>query len=112
MNVKEIDADEIREKLEHARAKCVKSFILKNFADEIMPLNEFMDQLEREIIQYALLISEENQKKAAFLLGIKPPTLCEKMKRYQIKLDSSLRQTALPFMRSIEEIANLVSLQE
>ncbi len=104
-----IDSDELQERLLKARENLVKAYILKNFADRIQPMGEFLDQLESEIIKYALLISEENQKKAAFLLGIKAPTLCEKMKRYNIKLDSSLKQTAFPFLRSIDEIGRLVS---
>ncbi len=104
-----LDPDQIRKGLEKSQEEFIRAYILNNFAYKIQPLNESLDRLEADIIRYALLISEENQKKAAYLLGIKPPTLCEKMKRFNIKLDSSLRQTALPFLRSIEEIGRLVS---
>jgi DNA-binding NtrC family response regulator len=107
-----IDSHQIDNNLAKARNELIKAYMLKNFADEIVPLNRFMDLVESDIIRYALIISEENQKKAAYLLGMKAPTLCEKMKRYNIKLDSSLKQTAYPFMRSIEEIANLISQEE
>jgi len=107
-----IEADELRQRLERGRDNIIKSYILNNFASEITPLGEFIDGLEGDIIKYALLISEDNQKKAAFLLGLKPPTLCEKMKRYNIKLDSELRHTALPFLRSIEEIGKLMDTPE
>ncbi len=106
---KTIDSQLIETNLEKAREELIRAYMLKNFADEIVPLNHFMDQLESDIIRYALIISEENQKKAAFLLGMKAPTLCEKMKRFNIKLDNSLKQTAFPFMRSIEEIARLIT---
>jgi DNA-binding NtrC family response regulator len=108
-NNNKIESQQIEANLAKTRNELIRAFMLKNFADEIVPLNRFIDQLESDIIRYALIISEENQKKAAFLLGMKAPTLCEKMKRYNIKLDNSLKQTAFPFMRSIEEIARLIS---
>lgn len=106
--MEKIDAQNIQDRLDKSIDELVRSYMLKNFADSIIPLNDFMMMVEREIIKYALLISEDNQKKTAFLLDIKPPTLCEKMKRYDIRLDSSLKQTALPFLRSLEEIARLL----
>lgn len=112
MNREKIDAQIIQERLDNSVEELVRSYMLKNFADNILPLNDFIMIVEREIIKYALLISEDNQKKAAFLLDIKPPTLCEKMKRYDIKLDNSLKQTALPFLRSLEEIARLFESEE
>jgi DNA-binding NtrC family response regulator len=112
MSREKLDPEAIQDNLENATGELVRAYILRNFADHIQPVNEFIDQVEAEIIKYALMISEENQKKAAFLLGMKAPTLCEKMKRYNIKLDISLKQTALPFLRSIEEIARLVSPPE
>jgi transcriptional regulator with GAF, ATPase, and Fis domain len=109
---KKIDANKIRGQLDKALEELVRAYMLKNFADEIIPLNDFMDMIEKEVIRYALLISEDNQKKSAFLLNLKPPTLCEKMKRYDIKLDNSLKQTALPFLRSLEEIGRLMEPEE
>jgi DNA-binding NtrC family response regulator len=66
-----------------------------------------MDKLEAEIIEYALLISEMNQKKTAFLLGLNAPTLCEKMKKYNIRPTKSGRDKDLK--KSIEEIAKFFS---
>lgn len=112
MKKDKMNAEYIADRLKKARQELITAYTLSNFADYIQPLNDFVEALEKEIIQYALIISEENQKKAAFLLGLKPPTLCEKMKRYDIKLDNSLKQTALPFLRSIEEIGRLISTKE
>jgi len=106
---KNLDHNSIRAKLDNAMEELVKAYILKNFADEILPLNEFTDRVEAEIIRYALMISEENQKKTAFLLGLNAPTLCEKMKRYNIKIDRSMRKSAMAFVRSLDEIGKLVT---
>lgn len=105
---KQISSDEIGKNLDTARENLIRAYLFKNFADQILSLNEFMDELETEIIKYALLISEENQRKAAFLLGLNPPTLCEKMKRFDIKLDMSFKNTAFAFLRSLEEIGKLI----
>lgn len=107
-----LDPATIREKLDKAVDELVKAYMLKNFADEILPLNEFTDRVEAEIIKYALIISEENQKKTAFLLGVNPPTLCEKMKRYNIKIDRGMRKTAMAFLRSLDEIGKLLVSEE
>jgi DNA-binding protein Fis len=103
-----ISSEVIGKNLDIARKNLIRAYLLKNFADQILCLNEFMDGLETEIIKSALLISEENQRKAAFLLGLNPPTLCEKMKRFDIKLDMSFKNTAFAFLRSLEAIGKLI----
>lgn len=105
-----IDPDEIKRNLKDAREKLIKSYMTKNFTDQILSLNKFIDKLEKDIIKYALLISEENQKKAAFLLGLNIPTLCEKMKKYNIKMNKPGKEKAL--LRSLEEIASFFSQKE
>jgi DNA-binding NtrC family response regulator len=98
-----LDPAEIERNLEKARENLIKNYMIMNFAQKIHPLSKFIDKLEKDIIKYALLISERNQKKAAFLLGINPPTLCEKMKKYRIKLDKL--GGAIDLLISLEEIA-------
>lgn len=98
-----LDPAEIERNLEKSRENLIRNYMVMNFADQIRPLGEFIDKLEKDIIKYALLISEGNQKKAAFLLGINPPTLCEKMKKYKIKLSKLGGDT--DFLISLEEIA-------
>jgi DNA-binding NtrC family response regulator len=100
-----LDPAEIKKNLEKARENLIKNYMIKNFANQIGPLNEFIDKLEKDIIKYALLISEGNQKKAAFLLGLNPPTLCQKMKKYKIRLSKSGKEKDL--LKSLQEIAKL-----
>ena len=100
-----LDSTKIKKNLEKARENLIKNYMIQNFANEIGPINEFIDKLEKDIIKYALLISEGNQKKAAFLLGINPPTLCEKMKKFKIKLHKSGKEKDL--LKSLQEIAKL-----
>jgi DNA-binding NtrC family response regulator len=107
-NISTLDPEAIDNKLDEARDNLKKSYMVKNFADQILPLGDFMDKLEAEIIEYALLISEMNQKKTAFLLGLNAPTLCEKMKKYNIKPTKSGRDKDLK--KSVEEIAKFFSV--
>lgn len=100
-----LDPGEIKKNLENARENLIKNYMIQNFANEIGPLNEFLEKLEKDIIKYALLISEGNQKKAAFLLGMNSPTLCEKMKKYRISLRKSGKEKDL--LKSLKEISKL-----
>jgi transcriptional regulator with GAF, ATPase, and Fis domain len=49
-------------------------------------LKDFMLKVELNLIIASLKKAKGNQKKAAEILGIKPTTLHEKMKRHNIKL--------------------------
>lgn len=65
----------------------IRTYILQNISDcSNMSLKDFIRDFEKRLINYALLVSNHNQKKASALLGVKPTALCEKIKRYDIKL--------------------------
>ena len=49
-----------------------------------LPLRELLLAIEKKIIASVLLLSAMNEKKSSGLLGLKPTTLCEKMKRFGI----------------------------
>lgn len=53
-----------------------------------IPLKDLLDGMERIIIMRVLSLFDGNQKKAAKFLHIKPTTLCEKLKRYNIQAKS------------------------
>ena len=98
-----LDPEKIEENLKNAVENLIKNYLIKNFAVQTIPLSEFLFELEQDLIKYTLLISEQNQKKAAFLLGLKPSTFCEKMKKFNIKPQKSSKETAL--LKSLQEIA-------
>jgi DNA-binding NtrC family response regulator len=107
IGVDKIEPNKIEKDFHKAREQLVKTYLLKSFAVQTVPLSEFMDTLEKDLISYALLISEENQKKAAFLLGLKVTTMCEKMKKHNISMNKSGRYPTL--LKSLTEISNLLS---
>lgn len=102
-----LDHVKIGENLGTAKENFIKNYLIMNFAVRTIPLNDIMHELEKDLIKYALLISEENQKKAAFLLGLNPSTLCEKMKKFNIKRQRTSKEAAL--LKSLQEIATFFS---
>jgi len=70
-----------KETLEKTEESLVKSYLSSNMNRPRIPLKEFIDEFERKIISHALQICMGNQRKAAHLLGVKPTTLGEKLKR-------------------------------
>lgn len=105
-----LDPEKLEENLKNAREDFIKNYLIVNFAVQTIPLSDFLSELEQDLIKYTLLISEQNQKKAAFLLGLKPSTLCEKMKKFNIKPRKSSKETAL--LKSLHEIATFFSGHE
>ena len=59
-----LDPVTIGENLAGAKENFIKNYLIMNFAVGTIPLNEILFELEKDLIKYALLISEENQKKA------------------------------------------------
>lgn len=102
-----LDHVKIEKNLERAKENCIKNYLIMNFAVQTIPLSKFLSEFEKDLINYALLISELNQKKAAFLLGLKTSTLCEKMKKFNIKPKKPPKETAL--LKSLQEISTFFS---
>jgi DNA-binding protein Fis len=102
-----LDHVKIEENLSDAKENFIKNYLIMNFAVQTIPLNNILFELEKDLIKYALLISEENQKKAAFLLGLNPSTLCEKMKKFNIKRQKTTKEAAL--LKSLKEISTFFS---
>ena len=61
-----------------------ESLIDEFYGERMASLKEFLSHIERNLILAALERTNGDQKKAADILGIKPTTLHEKMKRYHI----------------------------
>ncbi|MBN1196559.1 MAG: hypothetical protein JXA62_04055 [Candidatus Aminicenantes bacterium] len=82
------NSDALRCRISAARNELVHSYILMNAREQEISLKAFMGEVEKQLIEYALLVCFGNQSRASRLLGTKPTCLCEKIKRYGIrKLD-------------------------
>jgi transcriptional regulator with GAF, ATPase, and Fis domain len=68
------------------KRRLVWFFVEYFFNSSNVPLKEFINIMERNIILRALDKANGDQKKAAEILGVKYTTLNEKIKRYQIRI--------------------------
>lgn len=86
----------------------INTFLLINMFEQKTPLKQFLNSFEKRLIKIVLILTEGNQKKAAFILGIKPTTLFEKMKKHRIK--SKLFDTRLNNLYSNKDSEQIFSL--
>ncbi len=80
----ELNPADINSDIAKSQDTLIKSFILKNCISSNVPLKNFMGNFEREMICRALKVSGGNQRIASFILGVKPTTLNEKIKKFKI----------------------------
>ena len=81
----EMDPIDIKNDLKGLKDKIIKNYLLSNCVNGNVPLKNFMGEFEKEMISRALRLSGGSQRIASFILGIKPTTLNEKIKKYKIK---------------------------
>jgi|GEM_PF-3134818 len=68
----------------------VEAYLKGNLPENSVALNDFMREMEREIIDKALKICNGNRKNTALLLGLKYSTLTEKIKSMNIKVKKKI----------------------
>ena len=66
----------------------INNIKFKDIIEMSIPLKEFVNEFEKQMIEQVLFFTRGSGKKAAYLLGMKPTTLCEKMKKHKILLRS------------------------
>jgi DNA-binding NtrC family response regulator len=84
--------------LEKTTESMVSAYLGVNLNFRHIPLKEFLDDFERNILLTCLRLTHGNQRNAAALLGLKPTALFEKMRKHgingkQIKLSKKLETT-------------------
>lgn len=90
LNAKEING--IRgEEMDNSRDTLIRSYILNNCTKKNVPLKSFIDEFEKEMINKALRVSGGNQRVASFILGMKPTTLNEKIKKFNLNRIKKIR---------------------
>ena len=80
----QIDLSRVNIQMNHARARLMDCFLLRNCSREGCSLKEFLKSFEEDIIRRTLKLTHGNQRTAAYILGIKATTLNEKIKRLDI----------------------------
>ena len=71
--------------LENLSEILVREYLQKNITRENVSLKHFIGGLEKRIIAFALGLTNGNQKNASRILGIKETSLCEKIKKYDLR---------------------------
>ena len=77
--------------IDNSKEAMIRSFILNNCIKKNVPLKNFIYEIEKEMIIKALKVSGGNQRIASFILGIKPTTLNEKIKKFHIRTHKKIR---------------------
>lgn len=63
----------------------VREYLQKNITQKNIALKHFISDLEKRIILFTLGLTNGNQKNASRILGIKETSLCEKIKKYDLR---------------------------
>ena len=79
-----LNQDDINEELSFIKENLIRTYLKKNCSTEQIPLKNFIKSVERELVVKALRISNGSQRVASFVLGMKPTTLNEKIKKFRI----------------------------
>ena len=79
------DIKKIRSHFDRIQKILIKEYVILKYYECQPELKTFLNSLEKELIQYALMLSSGAQNRAAELLSVKPTCLFEKMKKFNIK---------------------------
>jgi DNA-binding protein Fis len=70
--------------LEDARETLVSTYLASSLNYENIPIKEFMDSVEKQLLLACLGLTQGHQRNAAAVLGLKPTALFEKMRKHCI----------------------------
>ena len=101
-------SETISSEISDSRENLIRSYILNNCTSNNVPLKNFIDGIEKEMIVKALKVAGGNQRVASFILGIKPTTLNEKIKKFNIRAGKKIR--GKHDLKYLVEDINLLSL--
>jgi DNA-binding protein Fis len=79
-----VNSDELKNELEKTLERLIKIYIIMSFTDAHLPLKSFLNEVEKNLIDVALMVCNGSQKQASLMLGLKASCLCEKMKKFRL----------------------------
>lgn len=88
-------------RITEARDELIRNYILMIAREQGVSLKSFIGEMEKQLIECALLVSFGNQRQASRLLGVKPTSLNEKIKRYGIRRLDAGRDVPLSRLREM-----------
>ena len=84
-NIKDVKNTNDLKNINDLSETLVREYLMKNITKENTSLKIFMTDLEKRIIDFTLSLTNGNQKNASRILGVKETSLCEKIKKYNLK---------------------------
>jgi len=90
-------------KLEDLTESLVREYLMHNMTAENTCLKTFMNNLEKKIIDLTLSLTNGSQKNAARILGVKETSLCEKIKKFNLKKNKKRIMLNLDILNMGEE---------
>ena len=83
-NDKNFSKGKIEDDLANAQNQLVKAYLSLNFVSECKSLKFFINEFEKSVIEETLNITNWHQRRASKILGIKPTSLNEKIKKFKL----------------------------
>jgi len=81
---KDFSKGKIENDLISAQNQLVKAYLSLNFVSECRSLKFFINEFEKSVIEETLNITNWHQRQASRILGIKPTSLNEKIKKFKL----------------------------
>jgi len=75
----------LNEDMENSKQFLINSYLEESCKRNCIPMKLFLSNIEREMIGKALKIARGNQRVASLILGMKPTTLHEKIRKFNIQ---------------------------
>ena len=86
-NDKNFSKGKIEKDLKQAQNELVRAYLSLNFMSECKSLKYFINDFEKNVIRETLNITNWHQRHASKILGIKPTSLNEKIKKFKLSPD-------------------------
>jgi len=80
-----IDKGKVALELDFLVDALIKQYLTGNITKKNIDLKYFIQDIERRIINFTLELTNGNQKNASRILGVKETSLCEKIKKHNLK---------------------------
>lgn len=92
--------------IEKAMNELLIAYIASIYGSRELTLRELLLNLEKKIVASVMGMTNLNEKEASYLLGVKRSTLCEKLKRFDLR---SSRLKKYPHWHLVTKMAGWVS---
>jgi len=101
-----LSRDSTMKQMEKAVNDLVILYIASIYGNRELTLRELLLTIEKKIVASVMGMTNLNEKETSYLLGVKRSTLCEKLKRFELR---SSRLKKYPHWHLVTKLAGVVS---